>query len=377
MQKPRISVLDSFRALAILSVLLFHYFTRWTQPHNTVSLYPYNDEYSYFEYGHLGVAFFFIISGFVIFFTLENTPHFKVFWEKRLIRLVPPIAIASLLTFTVVSLLDWANVFPSSHLVKNFIPSISFISPQLLNTITGHDNFGYIDGSYWSLWPEVQFYLLSSIVFFINKEKFVRNFVCVSLLLIVANAGEKFLKGKNGLGIIPESFFDSYQTWIDKGFDLLNYLPFFTIGVLFYILYKNYHMLQAKTNIYIKLAMAFLILFILVAHGGLDVPIIIRVIYAMMLCIFFLFVYKPQMLSIFENKLLIRIGVSSYFLYLIHQNIGVLIIYYFGKYFLPVGFVLPLMLMVFMTIISILYSENIDKKINKWLRDRLIKKTGV
>lgn len=71
--KNRIQILDGFRAISILSVLLFHFFSRWTPPLSSESFYPYGSKYfSWFQYGGVGVEFFFMISGFVIYFTLEN-----------------------------------------------------------------------------------------------------------------------------------------------------------------------------------------------------------------------------------------------------------------------------------------------------------------
>lgn len=45
MQVKRIEVLDSFRGIAILIVIFFHFFSRWT------NLYPYGAEYDFFSYG--------------------------------------------------------------------------------------------------------------------------------------------------------------------------------------------------------------------------------------------------------------------------------------------------------------------------------------
>ncbi len=79
----RIGILDGFRALAIIAVLLFHFFSRYTTHHYKTNLYPYSDKYGYFGYAYLSVEFFFIISGFVTFFVLEYINAFTSFLENR------------------------------------------------------------------------------------------------------------------------------------------------------------------------------------------------------------------------------------------------------------------------------------------------------
>ena len=96
----RIAILDGFRAIAILSVVLYHYFDRWNDPQ-----FPYFGG-SFFHNGALGVPFFFMISGFVIYYTLENTASFKLFWKKRFIRLFPSLLIASVITYCFLLLFD-------------------------------------------------------------------------------------------------------------------------------------------------------------------------------------------------------------------------------------------------------------------------------
>ncbi|HTD39422.1 MAG TPA: acyltransferase family protein, partial [Mucilaginibacter sp.] len=85
MNKHRIELLDSFRFIAILSVMLFHFTYSWTARD------PYGKFFLHiFHYGYLGVQFFFMISGFVISYTLENTPNLLSFYKNRFSRLFPP-----------------------------------------------------------------------------------------------------------------------------------------------------------------------------------------------------------------------------------------------------------------------------------------------
>ncbi|MEA5256827.1 acyltransferase [Arcicella aquatica] len=377
MIKTRITLLDSFRALAILSVMLFHYFSRRIPPLYPVSLYPYNNDYDYFRWGYLGVEFFFIISGFVIFFTLDNTPFFRSFWKKRLMRLLPSMIIASVITYIIFNLFDTDNIFYNSHKIVNFIPSLTFIQPNLLNNLFSRFNveLHYLNDSYWSLWPELQFYFLSSTIYYFNKERFLKNFMLTSTILVVVNFIvvndsklniNLFSSGLIRIGLTP-SFLMSYSKWMQEGFNLITYLPFFAIGVLFYSLFKNKQN-NAETPLYIKIYLLFFSLFII--YSGVNFS--TKAIYGGMFLLFFLFIYLPDKLAFFENKIVSDIGESSYFLYLIHENTGVLIIYSFGAYFSPFGWAFTLITILTLIALSNLYTFRIDKHLNRWLKKKLM-----
>lgn len=76
----RLQGLDALRGLAALAVVLFHYTARFdelfaTTPQSSLS----------FPNGHYGVDLFFIISGFVIFMTLQRMRRpadFLVSWRS-------------------------------------------------------------------------------------------------------------------------------------------------------------------------------------------------------------------------------------------------------------------------------------------------------
>jgi peptidoglycan/LPS O-acetylase OafA/YrhL len=369
--KSRIAILDGFRAVAILAVLLFHFFSRYVPPFYETSLYPYDDQYNYFGNGKLGVRFFFIVSGFVIFYTLDNTSHFAEFWKKRLIRLVPSMVVATIITYMALQLFDNNHLFPNSHQIINFIPSITFISPDLFNAIfSTQPRFDYISGSYWSLWPEIQFYVLGSLLFYVNKKGFVRNFLLISFLLIAVNWFFIHVQTTNKLNIqLPPGVMTAYSKWVTNIFNLADYLPFFSIGVIFYILFKNKQG-SHTTPLLIKLSLAALMLFQIHMGNQTDV----RVIYILMFSLFFGFIYYPYRLRFLESGLLIRIGVSSYFLYLIHENIGVLLINSLGEYFLPAGFILPIIVIALLIVSSIFFTEKFDNRIISLLKNTFVKR---
>jgi peptidoglycan/LPS O-acetylase OafA/YrhL len=173
MNKPRVEILDSFRCIAItlVSVMLYHYMYRWTYPFNPGNLYPYGNFFgTTFKYGNLGVQFFFIISGFVISYTLENTEGALSFFTNRFIRLFPPMVLCSVVTFFVCSWVD-KSLFQDSQRLKDFLPSLTFINPKVWTAVTGKQ-FDWISLSYWSLWVEVQFYMIAACIYFSNLKKF-------------------------------------------------------------------------------------------------------------------------------------------------------------------------------------------------------------
>lgn len=356
----RINVLDGFRGIAILLVLLFHFFSRWT------SLYPYGDKYDFFTYGKMGVHLFFIISGFVILYTLENTNDFITFWKKRMIRLFPSMLIASLITYFVFNLFDTELLFPTSHLFKNILASITFIQPDLLSSLLRHRiELDYISGSYWSLWPEIQFYLFVSTIYFFNKNKFAFVFFSFTFILILSNF------------ILHHIYNDNYFVkTVRKFFIVFNFiesLPYFCFGVLFYLIYKN-KMLQKEIPRYLNIYLSGMVLF--QTYENYSEPFELVLVFSFLL-LFIALIYYPRVIKFLENKILMKIGISSYFLYLIHENIGVLIIHKSGSFFTNYEFILPLALILFLVFISILYTYKIEKLINNYLKNTLVKKRNI
>lgn len=347
--------------------MFFHFFSRWTQPLNSICLYPYKNSYYFCNYGYLGVQFFFIISGFVIFFTLENTGDFLNFWKKRVIRLLPPMFFASIFTFIVFVTFDNKNLFPSSHVASNILVSLTFIKPIILSNLFPNNNFEYINGSYWSLWLEIQFYLYASIFFYLNKKKFLNRIIILSFVFIFINYLFQNIQGSNTLHLkVSKNVLSTYTIWFNSYFNLVIFLPYFSIGMIFYQLFKN-HNNKIPNSFIIKIYLTLLLIFTI--YSGIYLQ--ARFIILGMFLVFIIFIYHPKIISFMEHRFMIRIGECSYFLYLIHENIGILCIFSFGSYFLSFDIFFTLFIIVILIVCSYIFTTKIEIPLGRWLKYKL------
>jgi peptidoglycan/LPS O-acetylase OafA/YrhL len=309
-KEARIDILDSFRFIAILIVILFHYYSRWTPPGYSQNFYPYGNTYAgYFQYGYLGVEFFFMISGFVILYTLEKSSTYHGFLLKRFIRLFPPILLCSIVTFLLINTLDKENhfaIFHSTYL--NFLPSLTFSLPRLWEDIMPGKNWDFIDGAYWSLHIEVAFYLLAGLLYFMNKSKFISSwliFATIIITLVVCH--DHFSHGNDILTLLLNHF------------RLSEYIIFFTIGIMSYAYFF-------KKPVSTWNLILFIILVLYDYHHFYNYNKSVLFLVAFLTLLFVVFTFKAEYLSFLKIGMIQRIGIISYTVYLIHQSVGVILI---------------------------------------------------
>ena len=148
----RIRSLDSLRGLAALAVVLFHdtwgYHAASPGLHRARLLLV-------ASWGCFGVQLFFVISGFVILLTLERAASVRVFAVSRFARLYPAFLTCFTVTLLVafVSGVGWQGVY-GMMLAANL---------TMVPTAFG---FPMLDPSYWSLLPEIVFYVVAAAVRF-------------------------------------------------------------------------------------------------------------------------------------------------------------------------------------------------------------------
>lgn len=141
------TILDLFRLLSSIAVLFHHTFL--------------------FHYGRLGIYLFFMISGFVIYFSLNK--GIKEYVTGRLLRLFPIFWVCATITY-LITVLYHVNISFKHYLLG------------LLMFNNGHMEI-MIDGSYWTLTFELLFYFYIGVFVWLFGKKRLEWFYIGWLLL--------------------------------------------------------------------------------------------------------------------------------------------------------------------------------------------------
>jgi len=283
LEKDRFLYLDALRGIAAMIVVLHHF------------LFIYNNEFGHqfktpqiFEHGYFGVELFFLISGFVIFYTLSKTDSIKDFLLKRAIRLYPTFWICLIITFSLI------HVFPLSPSRNTTIKEALFS----LTMFNGLFKIKSVDPSYWTLLVEWFFYLMLAVVMqvFKNRKNGFYFFLWTWLALILV-------------------YNYVYKVPFTGAIFNLRYGSFFVSGICFYHIYVTKEMVF---KYWLLLVFSFVVG--LLALSDLNYAnIAISIVYLVFLLAIH---FKFQFLS---GKIFIFFGEISYALYLVHQNVGFII----------------------------------------------------
>ena len=279
--QERLKHLDGLRGLAIISVFGYHLFVVNSK----------SDFFSnIFRYGDLGVHLFFLISGFVIFMSLEKSKNFLTFIKKRYFRLFPSMLFASVLYCIM--------FYPFDAL--NLLPGLTFVDPRIINLIA-EINTKEISAVFWTLFIEFKFYYIVGIAYFALKEK-TGIFIGFLYLFYLAS---KFLN----LYFPNQIFVYLYDLGKLMGFA---WFSWFATGIF---IYKQ---ISTKKIFYFYLICLFSFLSSLhlsVQYG--SVPLFICCVLINFL--FYLSFYSKKIISFFTNNFFLAFGLASYPLYLMHH----------------------------------------------------------
>lgn len=175
MIKRRLNELDLLRFLAAIAVVFFHYaFRGYAKGDMSAMPYPLLAEPS--KYGYLGVELFFMISGFVILMTASGN-NLRVFFISRVVRLCPAFWVCCTITFVVILVIGEPRYTATFY---QYLINMTFMSNLL--------DVPAMDGVYWSLFVEIQFYLMISVLLGLKKIEKIET--CLVYWLLISAAAE-------------------------------------------------------------------------------------------------------------------------------------------------------------------------------------------
>lgn len=333
---------DLLRFIAALAVVLFHYgFYGYAEGKMRL---PYFTLAPLAKYGYLGVDLFFLISGFVILMTAFRCSA-KRFVISRVVRLYPAFWACCTLTF-LVTLLAAGRETAS---FKNYALNMTMLS--------GFFRTPAIDGSYWSLFVEIRFYVL----------------VFVALLLGQLDRVKALL----GLWLFLALVFSRWDVQYVSYFLISDYAHYFIGGAMLYLIHEE-GVCPYKLAIVVSSYLAAVLAAAKVATESalhLGTPFSLVVV-AAVIAVFYivLFLVAIGRTSHIASARWLMLGALTYPLYLIHQYVGYLI--FNALYGLVNDHALMCGTLAFVLAIAWAVHENVEKRYSRSfnsLLERLMK----
>ncbi|WP_092867483.1 acyltransferase family protein [Hyphomicrobium facile] len=164
--KVRFAMIDGLRGVAALAVFLFHC-NEGQQLTSLMAAAPAWVEWTIHR-GHLGIAIFFVLSGFVIAHSLRGVavtfPLVGRFLLRRSVRLDPPYWFAIALTIAMAAV--------SAHFIQAKEPLSISIGQLVAHVFYLQEVLGYreIGPIFWTLCQEVQFYLIYALLLAVTRN---------------------------------------------------------------------------------------------------------------------------------------------------------------------------------------------------------------
>lgn len=202
--------LNIFRLLSAIRVFCFHAIEHLdiTVPNYITSI------IGFFQ----GVPFFFIVSGFLIYFSIERSKNYKGYLKKRFFRIYPELWLCVILELlSIICLYDITNFgyFILFGLTQATI--FQFWTPNILRNY----GCGTPNGSLWTMCVLIQFYLIAyHLKKYLDKKRLFKSIIIVGISLLLSFI--KFYFKDN----LPEIIIKLYSQ------SILNYLYLFIIGML-------------------------------------------------------------------------------------------------------------------------------------------------
>ena len=326
----RLVEIDALRGAAALAVVLFHVTARFGE------LYPQPSQpLVSFPDGHYGVNLFFIISGFVIFMTLERTRCTSDFVVSRFSRLFPAYWAAIAMTFAITHCLGLPGKLVDA-------------GSALTNTLMLHGllfRAPHVDGVYWTLEVELLFYCGMLLLYRLNRLDRVHHALLGLLLLCWIYFG-------------AAQWFGVDLPWTLYRILILRYIPWFALGISVYLAVH-----RRSNRPHVPLVMAgCAVLTLLVTDSMFSAALAVGL-------AALVFAAASGRAAWLRLPPLIWLGTISYPLYLLHENIGWSVELQVLGAGLPID-VAVLAAILTSLVLAALLSQSVEQPAMRWIRER-------
>ena len=335
----RLKGIDLLRGLAVSVVVLYHFF-EILKLHNHF-LYPYIT-----SIGQIGVPLFFIISGYLIYRSVEYSINkkgkilgVKHYFLHRIFRIIPAyyinfFAVFLLAYFVFGTMQTWSTGFT----FKQILSHLTFTSYFLYQT----SGLG-INGAYWTLSIEMLWYLIAPLLFFfIKKDTYYLPIVAIALLYLwsidLGVFDKLFHLDKTQPNYMAKLFFFSFQ--------LPGQIIYFISGIFIYKYLSTKYNDPIPTLLKWILFLLLISIFIFLSHQPFYTSsFLVRNLTTLVIvtALFILF-YQSHIRQLY---IVDWIGKISYSIYLWHMPI----LYIFVQYVLPHRYSLPTVSILFLVVL--------------------------
>ncbi len=283
----RYQELDALRGIAALMVVLFHYTMGKPQARFGFSI------------GITGVDLFFMISGFVIFMSLNKIKNSKDFIINRASRLYPTYWSCVSFTFIIMSLISFHR--------NEHIDLIQYIGNMTM--FQYYMGIKDLDGPYWTMIIEMIFYGLILLIFHFKLTNYL-NWIFVIIIILIVSSTSFF----------HVNFFFNLLNQIP----LLQYISLFFAGIIFYKIYDNTN----SVSYYLILFLCLICQILMYNYSGRAISYVSHLQYTLILCFYFLLftLFVNGKLKFIISLPTLFLGKISFALYLIHQYVSIYVI---------------------------------------------------
>jgi len=309
-ERLRLDGIDILRGVAVTGVVLYHFFVLLDLTQS--SFFPYIH-----AFGSIGVPLFFIISGYLIYKSVDNSIKKRGrrdgvinYLLHRFFRIAPAYYFNLFVLLILAGVLMESNFLYSFSFLKQILSNLTFTSYFIHRT----SGFGF-NGAYWTLNIEMLWYLLAPILLIYIKRDRVLLFLSILSFIYLWAVGQGYLDFIFGFDSTTATYRLELQYLATQ---LMGQISYFIAGIFIYKYSITPHILSDK-SIYILTTLIITSFVAIGGYFGMSHDILLNQLYKLSISIMiFTLLYSTKIRGF---DLLEWIGKISYSLYLWHMPI--------------------------------------------------------